>query len=66
MSFFKNGEQKGKTSPVWKVGTGGSRKDIRKGCRRMNVVEYYVLTHVNGKMRPAETSRNGRSRDKGE
>jgi hypothetical protein len=32
----------------------------------MNVVEYYVLTHVNGKMRPAETSRNGRSRDKGE
>jgi hypothetical protein len=30
-------------------------EDIRKGCRRVNVVEYYVLMHENGKMRPVET-----------
>jgi hypothetical protein len=30
-------------------------KDIRKGCRRVNVVEYYALMYENGKMRPVET-----------
>jgi hypothetical protein len=30
-------------------------EDIRKGCRRVNMVEYYALVYENGKMRPAET-----------
>jgi hypothetical protein len=29
--------------------------DIRKGYRRVNMVEYYVLMYENGKMRPVET-----------
>jgi hypothetical protein len=37
------------------VGTSGRGEDIRKGCRRMNMVEYYVLMRENGKMRPVET-----------
>jgi hypothetical protein len=28
---------------------------IRKGCRRVNAVEYCALIYENGKMRPAET-----------
>jgi hypothetical protein len=31
------------------------REDIRKGCWRVNMVEYYVLMYENGKMRPVET-----------
>jgi hypothetical protein len=38
----------------------------RKGCRRVNVVEYYVLMHENGKMRPVETIPGMGERDKGE
>jgi hypothetical protein len=37
--FFKNGEQEGKTGPVWglaPVGVG----HLRKGHRRVNMVEY--------------------------
>jgi hypothetical protein len=30
-------------------------EDIRKGCRRVNMVEYDVLMYENGKIRPAET-----------
>jgi hypothetical protein len=30
-------------------------EDIRKGCRRVNLVEYYALMNENGKMRPVET-----------
>jgi hypothetical protein len=30
-------------------------EDIRKGCRRVNMVEYYVLRYKNGKMRPVES-----------
>jgi hypothetical protein len=30
-------------------------EDIRKGCRRVKMVEYYALMYENGKMRPAET-----------
>jgi hypothetical protein len=37
------------------VGTSGRGQDIRKWCRRMNVVEYYALTYENAKLRPAET-----------
>jgi hypothetical protein len=35
------------------VPVGG--EDIRKGCRRLNMVEYYILMYENGKMRPPET-----------
>jgi hypothetical protein len=42
--------------PVWGVGTNGrGGEDIRKGCRRVNVVEYYAHMYVSGKMRPVET-----------
>jgi hypothetical protein len=37
---------------VWHQWEG---EDIRKGCRRVNVVEYYVLMYESGKMRPVET-----------
>jgi hypothetical protein len=30
-------------------------EDIRKGRRRVNMVEYYVLVYENGKVRPGET-----------
>jgi hypothetical protein len=30
-------------------------ENIRKGCRRVNTVEYYVLMYANGKLRPVET-----------
>jgi hypothetical protein len=44
---------------VEKVLSGGWQQwegeDMRKGCRKMNVVEYYVLMYENGKMRPIET-----------
>jgi hypothetical protein len=39
MSSFKNGEQEGKTGPVWGVGTSGRGKDIKKGYRRVILVE---------------------------
>jgi hypothetical protein len=38
-SYFKKGEQEGRTGPVGGVGTSGKGADIRKGCRRVNVVE---------------------------
>jgi hypothetical protein len=37
------------------VGTSGRREDLRKKCRRENMVEYYVLVNENGKMTPVET-----------
>jgi hypothetical protein len=46
MSFFnKNRDQEGKTGPVWGVGSSGKEEDIRKVCRRVNVVEIFS-THV--------------------
>jgi hypothetical protein len=36
-------------------GTSGREKDIRKGCKRMNMVECSILMCENGKMRPVET-----------
>jgi hypothetical protein len=47
MSFFKTRDQEDKTGPVWAGeggGTNGRREDIRKGYRRVNMVEIY--THV--------------------
>jgi hypothetical protein len=41
------------------VGTSGKGEAIRKGCRRMNMVEYYVLMYENRKMRPVETTSEG-------
>jgi hypothetical protein len=29
--FYKNGEQEGKTGPVWEIGNSVRGKDIRKG-----------------------------------
>jgi hypothetical protein len=42
-------------------------EDIMKGCRRVNMVKYYLLMYENGKMRPVETipEMGGRG-DKGE
>jgi hypothetical protein len=28
-----------------------TEEDLRKGCRRVNLVEYYALMYENGKMR---------------
>jgi hypothetical protein len=33
----------------------GEGRNIRKGCGKVNMVEYYVLIYENGKMRPVET-----------
>jgi hypothetical protein len=38
------------------VGISGREEDIRKGCRRENMVEYYALMYENGKMRPVEST----------
>jgi hypothetical protein len=45
MSFSRNREQEGKTDPVWGVGTSGRGKDIRRGCRRLNMVGI-LYTHA--------------------
>jgi hypothetical protein len=37
------------------IGPSVRGKDIRKGCRRVNMVEYYALMFAYGKMRPVET-----------
>jgi hypothetical protein len=55
MSFFKNREQVGKSGPVWALVPVGEGRNIRKGCGKVNMVEYYVLMYENGKMRPVET-----------
>jgi hypothetical protein len=38
-------------------------EDIRKGCRRVNIVEILIHMHVNGKMRPVETIQGMRGRE---
>jgi hypothetical protein len=37
------------------VGSGGRGEDIRRGYRRVNVVEIFLLMYENGKVRPFET-----------
>jgi hypothetical protein len=45
----------------------GGGWDIKKGCRRVNVVEILALMYENEKMRPAETIPGlGGEGDKGE
>jgi hypothetical protein len=39
--FYKSREQEGKTGLVWRVGTSARREDIRKECRKVNVVEIF-------------------------
>jgi hypothetical protein len=45
MSFFKNKnrEQESKIGSVWGVETSRSGEDIRKGCRRVNIVEILCI-----------------------
>jgi hypothetical protein len=53
MSFFSLINWR--TCPVWRLAPVGGGEDIKEGCRRVNMVEYYVLMYENGKMRPVET-----------
>jgi hypothetical protein len=43
--FYKNREEKGKTGPVWKMITSRSGEDVRKGEKRVNMVEI-VWAHI--------------------
>jgi hypothetical protein len=43
--FYKNGEQEGKTGSGWGIGTSGSGEGIKKGCKRVNMMEM-LCTHV--------------------
>jgi hypothetical protein len=43
--FPKNGEQKGRTGPVWRVGTSGRGEDAGTGCRGVTMVQI-LCTHV--------------------
>jgi hypothetical protein len=53
MSFFKNGEQEGKTGPVW--GWYQWRAEgVGKGCRG-RIWWKYVLKYDNGRMSPIKT-----------
>jgi hypothetical protein len=36
------------------IGISGRGEDVKKGYRRVNIVEYYVLEYGNGKIRPVE------------
>jgi hypothetical protein len=54
MYALKNGEQEGKKNVLsgsWHQWEG---EDIRKGCRRVNTVEYYIHMKME-RMRPVET-----------
>jgi hypothetical protein len=55
MSSFQKQRTGRQNRPYLGVGTSGRGEDIRKGCRRVNMVEYYALMYENGKMRPVET-----------
>jgi hypothetical protein len=54
MSFFFQKQDR----KVNQVPSGGwhqwEGEDIKKGCGRVKMVEYYALVNENGKMRPAE------------
>jgi hypothetical protein len=41
----ENREQEGKMGPMWTVGATGREVDVRKRCRRVNMVEI-LCTHV--------------------
>jgi hypothetical protein len=46
--FFKSTECK--TGPVWRVGNSERGEDIRKRCKKVNMVEIYVHMHACMKM----------------
>jgi hypothetical protein len=52
--FFSKTEDRKVKQFYLGVDTSGRGEDIREGCRRVNVVEYYVLMYENGKMRSVE------------
>jgi hypothetical protein len=41
--------RKRKTSPVWEVGTSGREENIRKGCKRVNMIEMLYTYVYKGK-----------------
>jgi hypothetical protein len=52
--FFRNGEQEGKTGPVWGLAPECVMRQ-KERVWRVNMVEIYVLMCENGKLRNAET-----------
>jgi hypothetical protein len=46
MSFFQKTEQEGKTGTVQGVDNSARGEDIRKGYRRVNMVQMLLYTHV--------------------
>jgi hypothetical protein len=67
MYFFKNGEQEGKTSPMWGLVPVGGGRMWGKDVGGWTWCKYCVLLNKNGKMRPVETIPGiGGSGDKGE
>jgi hypothetical protein len=51
--FFAKTENR--TEQVLSGGWHQWEEDIRKGCRGVDMVEYYVLMYENGNMRPVES-----------
>jgi hypothetical protein len=43
MSFLKNREQEGKTGPVWGLAPVTVGEDIRKGYRKVNMMEILCI-----------------------
>jgi hypothetical protein len=54
-TFFFQKWRAGKYKQVWELVPVGGGENIRKGCRRVNVVEILCAHVENGKMRPDET-----------
>jgi hypothetical protein len=55
MSLFQNQKTGRYNRSCLGVGTSVRGEDIRKGYRRVNMVEIHVFMYVNGKMRLNET-----------
>jgi hypothetical protein len=69
MSFFSLLQNHRRVEQVLSGGEGWHKwegEDRRKGCRRVNMVEYYALMNENGKMRSVETIPGMGGGDKGE
>jgi hypothetical protein len=44
-SSYRIREEEGRTGPAWGVGTGRRGEKVRRGCRRVNMVQI-LCTHV--------------------
>jgi hypothetical protein len=55
MSFFKKMEDRKVKQVLSRGRYQWEGKDIRKGCKRVNMLEIHALTYENGKMRTTET-----------